>query len=447
MVTSLPKGSVQRRPPRKAPWSWIIILGVIGGILLTGTISAIAAGAAPKGILTNLGFYVSVSIVFFVLALGFNLQWGYTGLFNAGIAGFYLIGAYVAAIAITPPAPPIIVGGVVVFPGHLGGYSLPLIAGVFLAMLASGMTAAIVAIPALRLRADYLAIATLAFAVILQIITNNLQSVTGGAIGIPGIPPPIGWQGTDASFLNAMTMVGIGAFVLVLLLFVLQFMVESPWGRVLRAVREDEEATMALGKNTFNYKLQAFALGGALMGLAGALYAVTLGYLSPASSFAPAVTFSVWVMVIVGGSGNNRGALVGAFLIYGMEWLSLQVRDQVVTALDASYVALGAALIDIGVAAVVASIVVLVLGWIKPNTRWGGLPVRAWKNSVARGLLLMFLALYATMWLFVGLEQSSPSAVGDAFFYIRFMVIGVLLILLIIYRPEGILREEKRVLG
>src|SRR5437660_11661031 len=83
---------------------------------------------------------------------------------------------------------------------------------------------------------------------------------------------------------------------------------------------------MALGKNTFSYKLQAFALGGALMGLAGALYAVTLGYLSPESSFAPAVTFSLWVMVIVGGSGDNRGAFVGALLIYGMEWLAVRAR-------------------------------------------------------------------------------------------------------------------------
>ncbi|TMA03052.1 MAG: branched-chain amino acid ABC transporter permease, partial [Methanobacteriota archaeon] len=116
---------------------------------------------------------------------------------------------------------------------------------------------------------------------------------------------------------------------LLVLILLLQFMAESPWGRVLRAVREDEEATMALGKNTFNYKLQAFALGGALMGLAGALFAVTLGYVSPSSSFAPTVTFSVWVMVIVGGSGNNRGAIVGAFLIYGMEWLSVQLKDLV----------------------------------------------------------------------------------------------------------------------
>lgn len=363
-----PSGDAARHAPRrKVPWSEIVVLAVIVAIVVTGTLAGVLAGASPQGILTNLGFYASFVIIFAILALGFNLQWGYTGLFNAGIAGFYLIGAYVATIAITAPSPPILIAGIVVYPGHLGGFRLPLVAGVILAMLAAGATAAVVALPALRLRADYLAIATLAFAQILQIFANNLQSLTGGSIGIPGIPKPIEFRTPDAPFLNAITIVGMGSAILLFLLIILQFMAESPWGRVLRAVREDEEATMALGKNTFNYKLQAFALGGALMGLAGALFAVTLGYIAP-SSFAPSVTFSVWVMVIVGGSGNNRGVIAGAFLIYGMEWLSVQLKD-----------------------------------------------------------------------------YASP-ALGDSIFYIRLMLIGVFLIVLIIYRPEGILREKKRVL-
>ena len=125
---------------------------------------------------------------------------------------------------------------------------------------------------------------------------------------------------------------------------------------------------MVLGKNTFRYKLQAFALGGAIMGFAGALFAVTLVYVEPSGSFAPSVTFSVWVMVIVGGSGNNRGAILGAFLIYGMEWLSVQLKDL------------------------------------------------------------------------------APAGLKDTIFYIRLMIIGVLLILLVLYRPEGILREKRRAL-
>ncbi|HYY48337.1 MAG TPA: branched-chain amino acid ABC transporter permease [Thermoplasmata archaeon] len=445
--------------------------------------SAVEARATPKGILTNLGFYISVAIIFSVLALGFNLQWGYTGLFNAGIAGFYLIGAYVAAIAITPPAPPIIVGDVVVYPGHLGGFSLPLVAGVLLAMLAAGGAAAIVALPALRLRADYLAIATLALAVILQIVTKNAQTITGGAIGVTSIPPPILFEGVDASFLNAITMVAIGAIVLFALFVVLQFTSESPWGRVLRAVRDDEEATMALGKNTFNYKLQAFALGGALMGLAGALYAVTLGYLSPESSFAPSVTFSVWVMVIVGGSGNNRGAIVGGFLIYGMEWLSVQVRDQAATGLADSYIFLRGLFADLGLGAILALVSIFIVGRMVSERRMqrvfvgatlaayaatlallGALSAgwvaavfvllgclafiidRGRKSRTARAVLYAAAAVYAAGWGFILLQQLAPNAVADSFFYIRLMLIGVLLILLIIFRPEGILREKKRVL-
>ena len=446
MTTGRSKISDRPPPTSEIPWSGIVVFSVIGGIVLIGILSAAIAGATPKGILTNLGFYVSIAIVFAVLALGFNLQWGYTGLFNAGIAGFYLIGAYVAAFAITPPAPPIIVGGVVVFPGHLGGFSLPLPVGMVLAMLAAGATAAVVAVPALRLRADYLAIATLAFAVILQIATTNLQSITGGSIGITGIPPPIQYEGTDAQFLNAMTLVGVGALILLASILVLQFMAESPWGRVLRAIREDEEATMALGKNTFNYKLQAFAIGGALMGLAGALYGVTLGYLSPASSFAPSVTFSVWVMVIVGGSGNHRGAIVGAFLIYGMEWISVQVRDQAVLGLAANYVLMRDVFLGLGVNALVALGLIFVLGRLRPGLAWAHPLALCRRSAVVRGVVLTAFAVYGVGWAFILVEQFAPSAVGDTIFYTRLMLIGVLLILLIVYRPEGILRERKRVL-
>src|SRR2546428_12801703 len=115
--------------------------------------------AIDTGILINVGFYVSFSIVFAILALGFNLQWGYTGLFNAGIAGFFLIGAYTASIAITPPTPPS--PG---YPGHLGGYQLPIAAGAILAMLVSRFTAITIALHTLRLRAEYFPIATLALA-------------------------------------------------------------------------------------------------------------------------------------------------------------------------------------------------------------------------------------------------------------------------------------------
>src|SRR2546430_10057190 len=154
---------------RKLPWSEIIAFVAIAGIVLAGVLAGVWAGVSPQGILTSVGFYASIAVILAVLALGFNLQWGYTGLFNGGIAGFYLIGAYTMAIAITAPAPPIVIGGIPVYPGHLGGYSLPLAVGAILAMFASGAAAAIIALPALRLRADYLAIRS-------EVHTSELQS-------------------------------------------------------------------------------------------------------------------------------------------------------------------------------------------------------------------------------------------------------------------------------
>jgi branched-chain amino acid transport system permease protein len=320
--------------------------------------------AIDTGILTNVAYFASFSIVYAVLAIGFNIQWGYTGLFNAGIAGFFLIGAYTAAIVTTPYDPPTVLSGVVIVPGHWGGLSWPFVIGAILAMVFSGLAAALIAIPTLRLRADYLAIATLAFAEIIRRVAINFDTFTGGTNGITRIPQLVTFVPSDP-FAGGMVLLGAGAFVLLAVLLLMNFTVESPWGRILRAIREDEVATMALGKNTLLAKIQAFALGGALMGLAGALFIITKSYLNP-DDFAPALaTFPIWVMVIVGGAGNNRGAILGAFLLYGMEYVSVLLKD--------------------------------------------------------------FVA-------------------SDKIFYIRLMIIGALLILLIMYRPQGLLPERRRVL-
>src|SRR3989449_8631999 len=155
MTSTGSEGVAEQMAGRKLPWSEIIAFVAIAGIVLAGVIAGVLAGASPQGILTNVGFYASIAVIFAVLALGFNLQWGYTGLFNAGIAGFYLIGAYTMAIAITAPAPPIVIGGIPVYPGHLGGYSLPLAVGAILAMFASGRAGRVLAPPTPPLPADY----------------------------------------------------------------------------------------------------------------------------------------------------------------------------------------------------------------------------------------------------------------------------------------------------
>src|SRR2546422_10768500 len=168
-------------------------------------------------------------------------------------------------------------------------------------MLVSGLTAIAIALPTLRLRADYLAIATLAFAEVVRTVAINLEPVTAGTIGIIGIPRLFTFSGTNAALFTTGTVVGVGAVIILVAFVVLHFMVESPWGRVLRAVREDEEATMAVGKNTFWFKLQVFAIGGAMVGLAGWVFGTAGPELEPTGGFAPWVALCVCVMV--GGGG------------------------------------------------------------------------------------------------------------------------------------------------
>jgi ABC-type branched-subunit amino acid transport system permease subunit len=146
---------------------------------------------------------------------------------------------------------------------------------------------------------------------------------------------------------------------------VLEYLTKAPWGRVLRGIREDEEATLALGKNVFSFRLQAFVLGCAVLGLAGAVWSAHQGFISP-DQFDPVATFGIYVMVILGGSGNNRGVIVGAFLFYGFDWVSTRLKDYL------------------------------------------------------------------------------PQAIQGSIPPIRLMVIGVLLIILVLFRPEGIFKEKKR---
>ena len=153
-----------------------------------------------------------------------------------------------------------------------------------------------------------------------QLVALNAQWLTGGPFGVQFIPKP--WQGalgTGASW--NLAYLALVAGVLLLLYLGLERLVRSPWGRVLRAIREDEEAAASLGKSAFRFRLQSFVIGSMLMGLGGALYAHFVGYIAP-EDFLPILTFQLWAMLIVGGSGNNRGAILGAYLVWGFWALS-----------------------------------------------------------------------------------------------------------------------------
>lgn len=261
------------------------------------------------GLASYLVFFLIQALIFAIVCLGLNLQWGYTGLFNIGVSGFYLVGAYTFALLSAPAQA-----------GMLGGLDLPLIVGFIGAIAAAGVVAFIVGIPTLRLREDYLAIVTIGIGITLQLVALNTNSLTGGSRGFPDIPRPLAGL-AHGVFQRDLLMLGLVVAVIIVLYAAIEAMVRSPWGRVLRAIREDEQAAASLGKNAFRYRMQSFVIGSAVMGLGGALDAGFIGYVSP-EDFMPILTFQIWSMLIVGGSGNNKGAVLGAVLMWAVWTLS-----------------------------------------------------------------------------------------------------------------------------
>jgi branched-chain amino acid transport system permease protein len=287
--------------------------------------------------------FLTLALISGIACLGLNLQWGQTGVFNVGVAGFVAIGAYTSALLTTLPVD-----------GRFGGWGWPVAGGWLGAMAAAGAVSALVGAAALRLRADYLAITTFGVAVTLQLIVRNAQALTGGPLGIGFIPRPFATLAARPAAFGGANLLLVGAVVFALFL-ALQRMVHSPWGRVLRAVREDERAARALGKNVSAYRLQAFALGGALMGLAGAMQAHVIGFIAP-DNFEAGLTFQIWAMLIVGGSGNNAGALLGAVLVSAL-WSVTGVMTGVVFPPEQQARAAALRIVAIGV--LLAAIIVL----------------------------------------------------------------------------------------
>lgn len=256
-------------------------------------------------ILAYAAFFLVTALTYGIICLGLNVQWGQTGLFNVGVAGFVAIGAYVSALLSTPETA-----------GRFGGFGLPVWLGWIAAMIVSGAAAALIGAITLRLRADYLAITTFGIAIAIQLVALNAETLTGGPFGIGFIPRAFGGLEDRPIIFNLANLALVGA-VTALLYYALERLVRSPWGRVLRAIREDEAAALSLGKNANFFRIQAFALGSAIMGLAGAVQAHFIGFIAP-ENYVSTLTFQVWAMLIIGGSGNNRGALLGAVLVWGL---------------------------------------------------------------------------------------------------------------------------------
>jgi branched-chain amino acid transport system permease protein len=277
------------------------------------------------------------------MSLGLNVQWGQTGLFNVGVAGFVAIGAYTSALLTTPDAA-----------GRFGGFDLPIWLGWVAASLLAGAAAALIGAITLRLRADYLAITTFGIAIAIQLVALNAETLTGGPFGIGFIPRAFAGFEDRPIIFNLANLLLVG-LVTLLLYYGLERLVRSPWGRVLRAIREDETAAVSLGKNANLFRIQAFALGGAIMGLAGAIQAHFIGFIAP-ENYVSTLTFQVWAMLIIGGAGNNRGALLGAVLVWALWSVSGAL---LAAAVPAEYQARAAALQIVLIGVALAALLVL----------------------------------------------------------------------------------------
>ena len=363
----------------------------------------------------------NLCIISSIMAMGVNLQWGFAGLFNAGVMGFTALGGLVAVLISHQPiyeAWSLAGGGILISilivvsvskaiylisnklsslllkrvliilslliaaiglkyfygpsvdiiesinpskTGFLGGFGQPIVLSWIVAAFAAALLAWVIGKVTLGLRSDYLAIATLGISEIVIAVLKHEEWLSRGVKNVSGLPRPVPYeiklQETDwfinlierinssylftiesmsarQSILNKLVIEGSGIFVklcyaglfitvLAILFFLSQLALNSPWGRMLRAIRDNEVAASAMGKNIVSQHLQVFILGSAIIGIAGAMLTTLDGQFTPGTYQPLRFTFIIWVMVIVGGSGNNLGSIFGGFFIWFM-WIEAE---------------------------------------------------------------------------------------------------------------------------
>lgn len=231
--------------------------------------------------------------IYSLLALSLNLQVGFTGLINFGQVMFFAVGAYTSGLLTVKAGVPIPIA-------------------VVAAMLVTGLVGLLISLPTRSLKADYWAIATLAAAETVRLIALNEEWLTEGPFGVMDIPQPmVTLVGQD---FYPLTFLGMLLVLIAVVYVFINFITDSPFGRGIRGIRDDEDLCLSLGKNTRKMKVQAMFLAGMIAGLGGAMFAHYITYISP-ENFRPIETFLIWAMIIVGGRGNHRGAILGAVVI------------------------------------------------------------------------------------------------------------------------------------
>ncbi len=309
-----------------------------------------------------------------VIALGLNIQWGYAGLFNIGIMGFIAAGAFMTMLVSFPvndafwngsgpgllvrPIVTLVIGVGIILAlkkmpslpqwlrtllivivvattyllvttgiepaakaiedeaGFIGGFGLPVFVGWTFAGIVAGLIAWFVGKICLGLRTDYLAIATLGIAQIIKTFLKNADWLTNGTLTVSPLPWPVP-KPVDGNFTEARSIyLALIAFLVLIIYLLLERAYHAPWGRMMRAIRDNEPAASSMGKDVNKRRLEIFILGSVIMGIGGAMLITFTGLFDPSGFIDLNHTFLIWVMVILGGTGNNRGAIIGAILVY-----------------------------------------------------------------------------------------------------------------------------------
>ena len=296
---------------------------VITGLVTTVSLSSVyilnpdSATRLIFSLLTFAGIYG-------LSAIGLNVHFGWTGLLNFGQAAFMGMGAYVTLLLVPHAAGR---------EGEITTSGLPIFLAAIIGIICAALLGLLLGLPALRLRGDYLAIVTIAAAEIFRLLVRDLEGITGGVYGIISYsdslqkyrPKILDSLLIDLNVSLTQTWVGILAWLCIgIVLLILRRLNRSPWGRALRAVREDEDAVRALGKNAVWLKLQSFMLGAGIGGLSGILLAFNYGSLQ-VTTFVPILTFYIWAIMILGGVGSLSGPIFGAVVF----WVIISETDKI----------------------------------------------------------------------------------------------------------------------
>ena len=367
MTASANPASPNPASPEKNYRRDFVVFGILGLVILAVYIF--------QGSVYSTRVFVEAAC-YAMLALGLNIQWGYAGLFNVGIMGFVAAGAAASMIVSFPTNPDfwnsdgptmlawfvvklVVAGTLIALANYahrfgvgpklralliaiaiafawimltlhldvmaeeieskavwMGGLGMPVFVGWVVAAIVAGLIAWFVGKVCLGLRSDYLAIATLGFAQIIKHFLKNADWLTKGTLTVSPLPWPV-QRPEDGEFLLSRALyLSLVAILVVVIYLALQRAYHAPWGRMMRAIRDNEEAAEAMGKNVNRRRLEIFIFGCMLMGFGGAMLIHFASVFDPAGFIDLNHTFLVWVMVILGGAGNNRGAIFGALLVY-----------------------------------------------------------------------------------------------------------------------------------